>query len=105
MSELGVRHLPVMNQGEIVGIISDRDIKLASGIEGIDADKFPVIDVCAGNPYRVEPDTSLRDVANTMASKHYGSAIVVQNGKVVGIFTTVDACRALAEIIETRYHE
>lgn len=105
MSELGVRHLPVMNKNEVVGILSDRDIKLAAGIDGLDADALLVLDACAENPYRVEPDISLREVAKTMASKHYGSAIVEQNGKLVGIFTTVDACRALAEIIEMRFHE
>lgn len=105
MSELGVRHLPVMNKGEVVGILSDRDIKLASGIDGIDADKMLVIDVCPENPYIVHPDTPLHEVAMTMAAKHYGSAIITQNGKLVGVFTTVDACRALAEIIEARFHD
>jgi acetoin utilization protein AcuB len=37
-----------------------------------------------------------------MAAKKYGSAIVMQNGKVVGIFTTVDACQALADLLQTR---
>ena len=31
-----IRHLPVMNEGKVVGLISDRDLKLASGIEGVD---------------------------------------------------------------------
>ena len=105
MSDLGVRHLPVMNKGEVAGILSDRDIKLAAGIMGADTDKMLVIDICPENPYTVHPDASLKDVAKTMADKHYGSAIVMQNNKLVGIFTTVDACRALAEIIETRFHE
>jgi acetoin utilization protein AcuB len=37
-----------------------------------------------------------------MAEHKYGSAIVVQNGQVVGVFTTVDACRALSELLGTR---
>lgn len=36
-----------------------------------------------------------------MAKKHFGSAIVMENAKLVGIFTTVDACRALSEFIES----
>jgi uncharacterized protein YjaG (DUF416 family) len=37
-----------------------------------------------------------------MASEKFGSAVVVQNGHVVGVFTTVDACRALGDLLETR---
>lgn len=38
-------------------------------------------------------------VANELATKHYGSAIVTENDEVVGIFTTTDACKALAEVL------
>ncbi len=105
MSELKIRHLPVMNDdNEVVGVVSDRDIKMASGIEGVDPAKTLILDVCNENPYIVEPDLPLREVAEVMASRHYGSAIVMQNGKLVGIFTTVDACRAIMILIETRTH-
>jgi acetoin utilization protein AcuB len=53
-------------------------------------------------PYSVSPDTPLDEVAHTMASEKFGSAVVVQNGHVVGVFTTVDACRALGDLLETR---
>ena len=39
---------------------------------------------------------------STMAAKKYGSAVIRDNGKVVGIFTTVDACSAFAELLTTR---
>ena len=52
--------------------------------------------------YSVSPETPLDEVVATMGSKKYGSAVVVQNGKVVGIFTTVDLCRAFAELLHTR---
>lgn len=103
-SKHGIRHLPVMEGDRIAGLLSDRDVKLALGSVGADASRQTAGDVCVSDPYVVDPDTHLSDVARTMASKHYGSAVVVQNGKLVGIFTTVDACRALAEIIETRFH-
>jgi acetoin utilization protein AcuB len=51
----------------------------------------------------VSPDSPLDEVALEMAENRYGSAIIVQDKKVVGIFTTVDACRALAAILETRH--
>lgn len=104
MSQKKIRHLPVMRSGEVVGIISDRDVKLACGMTGADPKTLPVSSVCHEHPYMVSPDALLGEVSTMMAQKHYGSAIVVQNGKLVGIFTTVDACRALAEVLQTRFH-
>lgn len=52
--------------------------------------------------YAVDPNTSLDVVAEALAEHKYGSAVVLQNGKVVGIFTTNDACRALAELLHSR---
>ncbi len=104
MAKHQIRHLPVMQDSEVVGILSDRDIKLAQSIEGINIDQLPVLDICVEEPYIVGPDEPLSHIASTMASKHYGSAIIVQNDKLVGIFTTVDACRALSEILQTRFH-
>lgn len=61
---------------------------------------LPVGQVCHRDPYVVDPQTRLRAVVHTMAVKHIGSAIVIDNGKLVGIFTTVDACRILSSMIE-----
>ena len=52
--------------------------------------------------YAVEPETALDVVADTMAEHKYGSAVVIQNDKVVGIFTTNDACHALADLLHSR---
>ncbi len=104
MSDRKIRHLPVTRQGEVIGMLSDRDVKLAMGIQGLDLNRLPVLDFATERPYTVDPDMPIGQVCTTMASKHYGSAIVMQNGKLVGIFTAVDACRALAEIVATRYH-
>jgi acetoin utilization protein AcuB len=99
MEKQKIRHLPVMMKDKVIGMLSDRDIKLAGSILGEDANKLPVIDVCNQSPYTVSPETPLRTVATTMADKQYGSAIVLKDGKLVGIFTTTDACRALSDII------
>lgn len=99
-----IRHLPVTRGGKVIGVVTDRDIKLVAGFEEIDAEEVVVADVCSSRPFIVRPDTPLHEVAAEMAEKHYGSAVVEQNGKLVGIFTTVDACRALAEILTTRFH-
>jgi acetoin utilization protein AcuB len=105
MSRHRIRHLPVMKGDDVFGILTDRDIKMVCGLQGVDVSAIRVGSVCTENPYTVSPDAPVREAAQTMASKHYGSVLVKQNGKLVGIFTAVDACRALADIIQTRFHE
>jgi acetoin utilization protein AcuB len=93
MSGCGIHHLPVMDGERVIGILSQREAALAETLESLN---LCVLDVCSQKPYCVHPKTPLRLVALEMAEKHYGSALVVENGKILGIFTTVDACRALA---------
>jgi acetoin utilization protein AcuB len=102
MSEFGIRHLPVLCGGRLLGVLSDRDVKLIESFRDVDAAKTNVEEAMTEQPYTVDPDTALDEVVRTMAEKKYGSAVVMQNHKVVGIFTTVDACRALAELLQTR---
>ena len=102
MSEHRIRHLPVLHGGQLLGVLSDRDIKLIESFPGVDASKLKVEEAMTEQPYTVTPDMPLDEVVSTMAEKKYGSAVIVQNHKVVGIFTTVDACQALAELLNTR---
>lgn len=102
MSQHHIRHLPVLHGGHLLGIITDRDVKLIETFRDIDPSKITVEEAMTEQPYTVGPDTPLDEVVQTMAEKKYGSAVVVQNHKVVGIFTTVDACSALAELLKTR---
>ncbi len=105
MSKFGIRHLPVTRDGELIGILSERELNVACGIESIDPRNLLVIDVCSEDPYIVAPDTPLWQVAEVMADKHYGSAMVMEDGVLVGIFTTVDACRALYQVLEKNVME
>jgi len=102
MSEHRIRHLPVLRGGQLLGVLSDRDIKLIETFRDVDASKLQVEEAMTEQPYTVAPDMPLDEVVSTMAEKKYGSAVIVQNHKVVGIFTTVDACQALAELLNTR---
>ena len=102
MKDYDIRHLPVMQDGKVIGILSDRDVKVAFGLKMTDPSGVPVSVVCQKDPYIVDSQALLRQVAHTMAVKHYGSTIVVDDGKLVGIFTTVDACRVLTSLIEAR---
>lgn len=102
MHELRIRHLPVLKGGKLVGILTERDINLVLGYNGTDAAKVTVDEAFTPDPYFTTPDAPLNEVAAHMAQHKFGCAIVVDNGKLVGIFTEVDALKALAELLETR---
>lgn len=97
-----IRHLPVLHQGKLVGVVSDRDLRLLETLRDVDPARVAVSEAMTAEPYAVSPEDSLGEVVKTMATRKYGSAVVTDHGHVVGIFTTVDACRAFAELLSTR---
>ncbi len=95
MLEHEVRHLPVVRKGKLAGVITDRDLKRAlDPAMGLPPkDELFVSDVMVHNAYVVETSERLDYVLLAMAEEHIGCALVVKEGKLVGIFTTTDACR------------
>lgn len=102
MSEYRVRHLPVLEAGKLVGILSDRDVKLVESFKDVDPQSVKVEEAYTPDPYIASPNSSLADVCEQMAIKKYGCALICDNNKLVGIFTWVDALSALNELLYTR---
>jgi acetoin utilization protein AcuB len=102
MSQYRIRHLPVLRGGHLLGILTDRDIKLIETFRDVDPTKLQVEEAMTEQPYGVSPEAPLDEVVETMAANKYGSAVIMSNQKVVGIFTTVDACQALCDLLRTR---
>jgi len=99
MYTLGIRHLPVEEKGRCIGIVTDRDIKLAFAVQGADASKRAMREIGQGSVYTVGREQDVAVVAEHLALEQIGCAVVVEEGKVVGIFTTIDACRVLADLL------
>jgi acetoin utilization protein AcuB len=100
MREHGIRHLPVLDAGTLVGILSQRDARLIETIPGSDPDELTVEKVMVPEVYTVSADDSVDLVAERMAERKYGSAVVLnRRGAVEGIFTTVDALQVLADVL------
>lgn len=102
MKKIHIRHLPVTKKGTLIGILTDRDINLVLQFVDSNSEKIRAEDACSPEPYSTTPDALLSDVVRYMADHQLGSALIMDNGKLVGIFTQVDACRAIADLLETR---
>lgn len=99
MFEVGVRHLPVVKEQRLVGILSERDISLAQALAP--GDDVTVERAMQPDPFTVGPHAQLHAVAAEMAEHKWGTAIVVDPDhplKLIGIFTTIDALHALADL-------
>ena len=95
-----IHHLPVVSNGKAFSMLSQHEINLILSLEtDDDKQQICVRDACALQVYKVHPNDSLKIVVDEMAAKRIGSALVVVDGVVVGIFTMVDACRVLADLL------
>lgn len=102
MAKYRVRHLPVLDGGKLVGILTERDIRLVETFKDVEPEKVTVDEAYSPNPYVTSPNASLSDVCAEMAQHKYGCVLIEDNHKLVGIFTWVDALKAMHDLMETR---
>ena len=105
MEQHHIRHLPVVQNHNLVGIITDRDIRLTLGSEygqPAEEDNF-VKDVFIEKAYTVELTEPLDNVLLHMAYSHIGSALVTKNGRLAGLFTVTDACRQFGQFLREHF--
>ena len=95
-----IRHLPVLDAGKLVGILSLRDLHFIETLQDVDREQVQVSEAMTQDVFAIGPRASVRKVAAEMAEHKYGSAVVIDQGHVVGIFTTVDALKALSSLLE-----
>lgn len=99
MKEFHIRHLPVIDEGKIIGVVSERDLlRLESNFDFTGA---TVGEVMVRNPYVARVGTPLEEVTDVMAAHKFGCAVVVNSQEeVLGIFTTTDALKILTSILK-----
>jgi len=102
MEQRHCRHLPVLRDEVVVGILSARDLDVVSAIANRALDRLVVADVMVTRPYVALFDTPLVDVLAEMEQRKLGATIVIgPYGGVAGIFTAIDALRLLRQLIAT----
>jgi acetoin utilization protein AcuB len=105
MAEQRIRHLLVTDEGGLLGIVTDRDIRLnlpspATSLSVWELNyllaKLTVRDVMTKNPITMSPDQAARDAASVMVARKIGALPVTAHGRLVGIVTETDFVKAFA---------
>ena len=108
-----IRRAPVMKDGKLVGIVSDRDLLNASPSPVTSLSiwelnylisKVTIKDVMTKKVVTVDQDTPIEEAARIMADKKIGGLPVVSAGKVVGIITETDLFKILLELMGARHN-
>ena len=105
MQQHGFRHLPVLDDGNIESIISERDIARASsfGHSLKDEKSLLVSDICSPRVFIADVSDPLDKILDVMAEKHIGAVIVAKEGELAGIFTDSDACSLLSDLLREHF--
>ncbi|WP_018175683.1 MULTISPECIES: CBS domain-containing protein [unclassified Thioalkalivibrio] len=100
MERHGVRHLPVVRGESVVGLVSDREVRVVLGLPLTEINQVRASDIMAADPLTVTATTPLDQVAYAMSENKVGSVIVNdEDGRFLGIFTASDALNALTELV------
>lgn len=101
----GIRHLPVVDEGRLVGIVSDRDVRIddrslrqLTALERVGqaaGEGKPVEAVMSPGPHVIGGDEPVAAAARMMLSRRVSALPVVDDGVLVGIITTTDCMLAL----------
>lgn len=98
MQECSIRHLPIVKENAIVGVLSQRDILRLSNVKN--QNEFIVADVMTKKPFIVNQNESLYYTVGLMAEKKYGSVLITNDDdQLIGIFTTTDALKLLQNFL------
>ena len=102
--EKGIRHLPVLEEGRMVGLISDRDLRLATPALG-DPDRAAALerikigDEMSREITTADPEDPIEQAAMAMHERKIGCLPVVEGDELVGILTASDVMAALVRLV------
>ena len=88
------RHVPVLQEERLIGILTDRDIRRHVGSE----ERTKVSAAMTETPLSVSPSTTVEDATQLMLKHQISGLPVLENGKLVGIITTSDILKVFLEM-------
>jgi acetoin utilization protein AcuB len=103
-----IRHLPIVENGRLIGIVTDRDVKraLPSLLEGTTQEEHDrllsstaISRIMTREPVTTTPTTKLKDALTLMIENRYGGLPVLDGNRLCGIVTENDLLRLLLKFL------
>jgi acetoin utilization protein AcuB len=94
-----IRHLPVLDGDKLVGMVAMPELSFLAALAGLDPEHLPVSEVATRAPYAVAPEADLYQVVSHFLEHKESAVVVLEEGKVVGVLTLIDALRALMDLL------
>ena len=97
MHENSIRHLPVVEGNNLVGLVTEGDLRQASLLSMVD--KVSIEDVMIKHPYTISPEASVEEAAKIIYLHKIGGLPVIKGTKLVGIITIVDLLGSFIQLL------
>ena len=109
LARAGIRHVPILRDGLLVGIVTDRDLRRA--LPSIEAgaspgkyqafmERTPLKQIMRSDPVTCTPDTDISDAVRIFVERKVGAIPVVEGDSLVAILTQIDVLRAFLAALE-----
>ena len=104
-----IRHLPVVEGSQLIGIVTDRDVKRAtpSLLSGVDRDEYDrvldetkIAQIMTREPMTVTPETGLKAAVKVFIDRKVGALPVFSGSQLVGIITEIDLLRVFHDMLK-----
>ena len=105
----GIRHVPILRDGALVGIVTDRDLRraLPSVEAGASPERYQAFmerttlgELMTADPVTCTPDTDVADAVEIFVERKFGAIPIVDGDELVAILTQIDVMRAFLEVLE-----
>ena len=102
-----IRHMPVVDDGRVIGILSQRDLFRSALLTALGFGRktttaliktIKIKEVMTEDVITIAPETTIKDAARTMIDKKIGCLPVVENEKLIGLLTETDILRYVVEL-------
>ena len=105
----GIRHVPILRDNVLVGIVTDRDLRrvLPSVEAGASPERYQAFmerttlrDIMTVDPVTCRPDTDVVDAVEIFVERKFGAIPIVDGDELVAILTQIDVMRGFLEVLE-----
>lgn len=99
MDAVACRHLPVLENGLLMGMVSDRDVRMAANLPML-TQEVEVAEFMTMSPITIEASATVQEAARLLNDKSIGALLVLEQGSLVGILTVYDILDYVARMPE-----